>query len=99
MSRAPRLAKTPDGRVAITWEDDRAGFEAVYVRIRSAGQKSEWGPEILVAPPTGKTAARIPYLAWAPSGLHIVWQTWDHTLAPARIDKAVAGRTLNPDKP
>ncbi|HEV8456430.1 MAG TPA: sialidase family protein, partial [Gemmatimonadales bacterium] len=98
-SRAPKLAKSPDGRVALTWEDDRAGFEAVYARIRSAGQKAEWGPELPIAPPTGKIAARIPNLAWGPGGLYIVWQAWDHTLAPARTDKTIVGRTVSPDKP
>jgi hypothetical protein len=96
ISRTPRLVRAPDGRVALAWEDDRAGFEGVYARIRPAGAKAEWGPEIVVASPSsaGKTAARIPFLAWSSNGLHVVWQTWDHTLAPGRIDKNVASRVI-----
>jgi hypothetical protein len=88
--------RAPDGRVALAWEDDRAGFEGVYARIRPAGSKSEWGREVLVGAPSpqGKIAARIPFLAWSPSGLHVVWQTWDHTLAPGRIDKGIASRVI-----
>jgi hypothetical protein len=97
VSRYPKLAQAPDGRVALAWEDDRAGFESIYLRVRSAGQNPQWGPEIVVAPATGKLAARIPEVAWAPSGLHVAWQIWDHTLEPARIDKQVGGRTLHPD--
>ena len=99
MSRFPRLARSADGRVALVWEDDRVGYESVYARIRSAGQKPEWSPEVLVARPTGKVAARIPDVVWEPSGLYVVWQAWDHTLGPAGIGKGVAGRIVNLDKP
>jgi BNR repeat protein len=95
VSRFPKLAKAPDGRVAITWEDDRSGYEAVYLRVRSAGQKPEWGPEILVAASSGKVAARIPDLIWGADGIHVTWAVWDHTLAPARVTKQVGGRTLH----
>ncbi len=96
-SRFPKLGSAPDGRLALVWEDDRAGYEAVYARVRSAGQKPEWGPEVLVAPAIGKLAARIPQMAWGPGGLYVSWQVWDHTLAPGPIEKRVAGRTLPVD--
>lgn len=99
VSRFPRLARASDGRVALAWEDDRAGHESSYVRIRTPGPKSEWGPEILVGAPTPKTAARIPNVAWGPGGLYVIWQVWDHTFGPGRIDKSFAGRTLTADKP
>jgi len=96
VSRSPRLVRAPDGRVALAWEDDRAGFEGVYARIRPASGKAEWGPEVVVASPSpkGKMAARIPFVAWSPDGLYVVWQTWDHTLAPGRIDKSIASRVI-----
>ena len=97
ISRFPKLAKATDGRVAIAWDDDRAGREGVYVRVRSAGQDPEWGPEVLAAAPTAKLGARLPDLKWGPDGLYVVWETWDYTLAPARISKQIAGRTLRPD--
>jgi hypothetical protein len=96
ISRYPKLAKASDGRVALTWEDDRDGNEAVYLRIRSAGQKPEWGPEVVVAPPTPKLAARIPQVAWGKSGLYVLWHVWDHTLAP-RVQKRVATGILKLD--
>ena len=95
ISRFPKLTKAPDSRVAIAWEDDRAGFEAVYVRVRSAGQKPEWGSEVLVAPSTTKVAARIPDLAWGSGGLYVSWQVWDHALG--RLEKRVASRILHLD--
>lgn len=96
ISRFPKLAKAPDGQVAIAWEDDRAGHQAIYVRVRSAGEKREWGPEILVAPATAKLAARVPDLAWGSGGLYVAWQVWDHTLAPGGLEKRIAGATLRP---
>ena len=97
VSRFPKLARAADGRVAIAWEDDRAGYESVFMRVRSAGAKPEWGPEIAVAPSSGKLGARVPELTWAPDGVHVTWQVWDNTLAPSRIDKHVASRTLRPN--
>ena len=99
VSRFPRLARASDGRVALAWEDDRAGHESSYVRIRTPGPKPEWGPEILVGASAPKTAARIPNVAWGPGGLYVIWQVWDHTFGPGRIDKSFAGRTLTADKP
>ncbi len=46
LSRFPSLARAKDGRVALAWDDDRAGLEDVYVRVRSAGGQPQWGPEI-----------------------------------------------------
>ena len=92
VSRFAKLAKAPDGRVAIVWEDDRAGLESVYLRVRSAGQKPQWGPEVLVAPATAKLAARVPEAAWGSAGLHVSWQVWDHWRAPGGIEKQVDSR-------
>ncbi len=95
ISRFPRLAKAPDGRVALAWEDDRAGHEAVYLRVRSAGERPVWGPEILVAPSTQRVAARVPTLAWGQRDVHVLWHVWDHTLGVSSVSKRVAGRTLS----
>jgi hypothetical protein len=97
ISRFPKIALAPDGRVALVWEDDRAGFEGIYMRVRSAGAKPEWGPEIVVAPANGKVASRIPNLAWGPGGLYVSWQVWDHTHAPARVEKRPGGRIVSLD--
>ena len=94
VSRYPRLARAEDGRVALAWDDDRAGFESVYVRVRSAGDKPEWGPEVRVSSPAPKLAARLPQLLWAPDGvLHVAWEVWDHTVAPS-VTKRVDGKAL-----
>ena len=93
VSRFPKLAKAPDGRVAIAWEDDRAGYESIYLRIRSAGPKAEWGPEVVAAPSSGKLAQRVPELAWGSEGVYLAWQVWDYALAP-RVDKHIASRTI-----
>jgi hypothetical protein len=94
-SRFPKLAKAADGRIAIAWEDDRSGYEAVYLRVRSARQKPEWGPEILVSAATGRVAARIPDLIWGSDGVHVTWEAWDHTLAPGHVTKQIGSRTLH----
>jgi hypothetical protein len=58
LSRFPSLARAQDGRVALAWDDDRAGLEDVYMRVRSAGERPQWGPEIRVSSPTPKLADR-----------------------------------------
>jgi BNR repeat protein len=95
-SRFPKLARAKDGRVALVWEDDRSGFEAVYLRVRGTGERPEWAPEILVSSPAPKRGARLPQLLWGgvDGVLHIAWEVWDYTLQPARIMKQVDGRAL-----
>jgi hypothetical protein len=97
-SHYPKLARAADGRIALTWEDDRAGYESVYLRVRSAGPNPQWGPEILVASQSGKIGARLPDLAWASDGLHLAWESWDYSTA-GRIVKRLGGRLLDLGKP
>jgi BNR repeat-like domain len=97
ISRYPDLAVAPDGRVALAWEDDRAGREGIYLRIRSSGTNPQWGPEILVAPPSGQVGARIPDVVWVPSGLYVTWEKWDYTTGLARTVKTISSRVLGPD--
>lgn len=100
VSRYPRLARAKDGRVALAWEDDRDGFEGIYVRVRSADDKREWGPEIQVASPTGKLASHLPRLLWGPDGmLFVAWEVWDNTLAPASVVKHVESKALRLGRP
>lgn len=97
ISRYPTLAMAPDGRVALAWDDDRDGFEAIYVRVRSAGEKPEWGPEIKANTPAPKRAARLPDVAWGRDGLlYVTWEVWDYTDVAARMVKKVDGRVLRP---
>jgi hypothetical protein len=91
------LAKAPDGRVAIVWEDDRDGPEAIYLRVRSAGEKPEWGPEVRLTTPERKTTSRIPSVAWGRDGaIYVAWENWDTTLWPAPIVKRIGGSMLTP---
>jgi hypothetical protein len=100
VSRFAKLANAPDGRIALAWEDDRSGEEQIYVRIRSAGDRGVWGPELRVTTPTQKRAYHYPELVWGSDGaLHLTWQVWDMTQAPAHIGKQVQGRTLKLDSP
>lgn len=101
VSRFPKLAKAKDGRIALAWEDDRAGLEQIYVRVRAAGSAGEWGPELRVTTSLApKHGAHLPGLLWDPDGaLHVAWEVWDVTLAPDRIDKRIDGRTLKVASP
>ena len=98
ISGFPKLVRSDDGRIALGWDDDRSGLETIYVRVRSAGTKPEWGPEILVSTPPVKRALRVPELLWASGGrLYVAWELWDHTLSPAVITKQVGGLTIRPN--
>jgi Neuraminidase (sialidase) len=97
VSKYPRLARAADGRVAIVWDDDRQGQEAVYLRVRSAGATPEWGPETRLTVPTVKVAARLPRLLWSADGrLHVAWEVWDRTLGGQHPVKRLGGQTLRP---
>jgi hypothetical protein len=94
-SRFPKIARADGGQVAIAWEDDRAGHEAVHLRIRGAGPAAAWGPEVIVQPSSPKRASRVPTVAWGHGGtLYVGWDVWDHAGGPKQVD----GRVLVPDK-
>ena len=98
LSRFPSLARAKDGRVVLAWDDDRAGLEDVYVRVRSAGARPQWGPEVRVSSPTPKLAARLPQLRWAPDGaLYVAWEVWDHTAGASNLTKRIDTKILRLD--
>src|SRR5262245_19133020 len=98
LSRYPSLARAKDGRVALAWDDDRAGLEGVYLRIRSAGAQPQWGAETLVSSPAPKRAARLPQLLWAPDGLlFVAWELWDHTTGAMTPTKRIDAKALRLD--
>jgi hypothetical protein len=78
-SRFPRLAVSPDGpMVAVVWEDDRRGLEAVYGRFLSGGQ---WSGETrlgAVLPPK-KAAVRPQVEAAGKDTFYVVWEIWDYS--------------------
>ena len=99
ISRFPSMARAEDGRLAIAWEDDRAGHEGIYLRIRPAGRTSTWGPELLVVPPVQKKAARTPSIVWGRGGaLYVAWQVWDFEPGPSAVTRKVDSRVIWPDK-
>jgi hypothetical protein len=94
-SRFPKIARAADGRVAVAWEDDRAGHESVYLRVREAGPAGAWGPEVLVAPAGPKKAYRVPSVAWEQGGtVYVSWDVWDHGGGPKRVES----RAFTPGK-
>jgi Neuraminidase (sialidase) len=99
ISRFPSIARAADGRIAVAWEDDRAGYEGVYLRIRSSGPQPAWGPEMLVEGPSQKKGARLPVVTWATDGsLRVAWEVWDYTGGPLAPTRRIDGRTLALDK-
>ena len=99
VSRFPNIARAADGRIAVIWEDDRAGYEGIYLRVRSAGPQPTWGPERLVEPPSTKKAARLPVVLWAADGsLQVAWEVWNYLGGPLAVTKRIDGRTLVLDK-
>ena len=100
MSRFSSIARAADGRIAVAWEDDRAGHEGIYLRVRSPGVPAAWGPEIMVEPPgPQKTAARMPVLLWGMDGfLYVAWEVWNYAAGPFAVTRRVDGRKLVFDK-
>jgi hypothetical protein len=95
-SRFASVARAGDGRIAVAWEDDRVGYEGIYLRVRGTGKNATWGPEVIVAAPVAKKGARFPGLLWAKNGsLHSTWEVWDYTLGPQAVTKSIAGRVLD----
>ena len=99
VSRFPNIARAADGRIAVAWEDDRAGYEGVYVRVRSSGSRPQWGPEMLVQGPSQRKGARMPVVMWATDGsLQVAWEVWDYAGGPLTPTRRIDGRTLVLDK-
>jgi len=99
VSRSPNIARAADGRIAVAWEDDRAGYEGVYLRVRGSGPRASWGPETRVEPPSTKKAARLPFVLWAADGsLQLAWEVWDYLGGPLAATKRIDSRTLKLDK-
>jgi hypothetical protein len=99
VSRFPRIARADDGRLAVVWEDDRAGYEGIYLRVRSAGSSPAGGPEMIVAPPGPKKGARNPSVLWGRGGaLFVAWEVWDISQGPMAVAKQIDSRVLLPDK-
>jgi hypothetical protein len=98
-SRFPVIARTADGRVAVAWEDDRVGYEGIHLRVRGTGDGATWEPEVTVAPPVAKIAARFPGLAWGKNGaLHVSWEVWDYAFGLQTPAKQIDSRVLELDK-
>jgi hypothetical protein len=99
VSQGPAIARAEDGRLAVAWEDDRAGHPGIYLRVRTAGQSPAWGPEVVVAPPGPKKAARVPSVLWGRGGaLYVTWEVWDFAQGLGDPRRQVDGRILFPDK-
>lgn len=96
MSRFPKIARASDGRIAVAWEDDRAGYEGVYLRVRSSGAQPAWGPEMLIEPPNQRKGARLPAVLWAKDGsLQVAWEVWDYIAGPLNVTKRIDGRMVD----
>ena len=100
MSRFSSIARAADGRIAVAWEDDRAGHEGIYLRVRSPGVPAAWGPEIMVEPPgPQKTGARMPVVLWGVDGsLYVAWEVWNYAAGPMAVTRRIDGRKLVFDK-
>jgi len=99
ISRFPKMARAADGRIAVVWEDDRAGYEGVFGRVRSSGSNPAWGAETQIEPPGQKKAVRLPVVVWAADGsLQVAWEVWDYAAGPMAVTKRIDGRAIVPDK-
>jgi len=99
MSRFSSIARAADGRIAVAWEDDRAGYEGIYLRVRGPGALPAWGPEMMVEPPGPKKAARMPVVLWGADGsLYVAWEVWNYGSGPMAVTKRIDGRKLVFDK-
>jgi hypothetical protein len=99
MSRFSSIARAADGRIAVAWEDDRAGYEGIYLRVRGSGAQPAWGPEIMVEPPSSRKAARVPAVLWGTDGsLYVAWEVWNYAAGPMAVTKRIDGRKLVLDK-
>jgi hypothetical protein len=78
-SRSPGLAVSPDGtKVAVVWDDDRSGHEAIYGRVLSGGQWSAEARLGAALPP--KKAARRPRVeAVGKDSFYVVWDVLDYS--------------------
>lgn len=95
VSRLPRVAADGHGRVAVVWEDDRAGGEAIYLTAsKDAGRT--WSREVVVSPPGDRShSARNAQVALdeATGALHVIWEAWEGS-DPTETTKRLGYRRL-----
>jgi BNR repeat-like domain len=90
-SHFPKLAVSPDGAVvAVVWEDDRSGLEAVYGRILSNGK---WSGETRLSPTLGgRKGARVPLIVSTnKDAFYVVWEVWDYSRGPKPLRSGLDG--------
>jgi hypothetical protein len=88
LSRFASLARAKDGRVVLAWDDDRAGLEDVYARVRSAGERRRGGLEIRSSPAPARLAGSFP----APDGA--LREGVDHTGGVSNLAKRIDTRSF-----
>jgi hypothetical protein len=96
ISRYPRIAMNSGGDVAIVWEDDRGGFEAVYGRVFSGGR---WSDELRLGRALpAKVSGRAPRLIATRQGpFYVVWEAWDYNQGPSPL-KSLEGTLVSVPK-
>jgi Neuraminidase (sialidase) len=92
VSRYPRIALSNNGSLAVVWEDDRKGLEAIYGRILSGGR---WSAELkLGETQQPKKAGRVHRVIATPQdAFYAVWEVWDYSLGGGAV-KSIEGTVL-----
>lgn len=93
-SRFPQLALSARDEVVVVWEDDRQGFEGIYLRVW-AKDRQRWGPERLVVEPGTKTGRRLPRVLALPDGrVALAWEDWAYQPGATTPLKRVGSRVV-----
>lgn len=76
VSQLPSIAVDRTGRIAVAWEDDRAGLPGVFLNASGDAGLNWLRTDLRVDAPAVNTQARRPRLAIDASGrIHVVWET------------------------
>jgi len=99
--RHPR-AVAGGGKLYVAWDDDRDGYENVYLAVSTDGGATFGGDVKVSAHPAGAVVELFPQVALAPGGLYVTWQEFAAgrdddagRIALARFD--LTGAKLGPD--
>lgn len=91
ISRYPRIALGKNGTVAVVWEDDRKGLEAIYGRVFAGGR---WSPELKLGSTEPKKAGRVQRVVATPQDtFYVVWEVWDYSHGGGAV-KSIEGTVL-----
>ena len=97
--RFPSMTRAADGRMAVAWEDDRAGYEGIYLRVRGPGAQGPGGRDHGRAAWSSEDGGQGAWRAVGSGRFPLRdLEVWNYANGPMAVTRRIDGRKLAFDK-